>query len=71
MRCHICNRMIDNPEWDEVTGTWHPCRRCREDIEGTVKDYGQRHTLGDLFDWEEGAESLPPEEGLEDYYHPL
>jgi hypothetical protein len=47
MRCHICDRPLDEPKYVEEVGNFDPCDTCMKVVEDTLAGY---ETLPDAED---------------------
>lgn len=39
MRCYICDREIDDPQWSADHEDWEPCVPCQSVIQDTIDGY--------------------------------
>jgi len=39
MRCYICNKAIDDPEWDRLHNDFSPCGGCQAEINDLLESY--------------------------------
>lgn len=56
MRCHICDRVLDDPKWVEEVGNYDPCDTCIAVIEDTLagftdKPAAEEDAFGDAYLW--------------------
>lgn len=42
MRCHICDRLLDEPKIDPDMGEFDPCDTCMAVIEDTLSSYTEK-----------------------------
>lgn len=47
MRCYICDRVIDEPEFNRDHQDIEPCKACRAVIEDILAGYGDRPSIPD------------------------
>jgi tRNA U54 and U55 pseudouridine synthase Pus10 len=38
MRCHICNSVLEKPQWSTKHNDWEPCGVCQEVIDNVFED---------------------------------
>ena len=47
MRCYICNRVIDEPSYNQDHQDYDPCDPCKAVIEDTLAGYGDQPSVPD------------------------
>lgn len=39
MRCHICDRSLENPQYSRDHQEWDPCGTCQKEINELLEDF--------------------------------
>lgn len=47
MRCHICDRLISQPEYNRDHAQWDPCKECLEVVEDTLAAFRDRPSMAE------------------------
>ncbi len=51
MRCHICNSVLEQPQWSALHNDWEPCPTCQEVIDNVFEDLVEEEE--DVYDYED------------------